>query len=147
MVETRLAALLLHKALNLPKRAAHAPPLDIKMVVGLYFTAPPQQHGPLRKNTQLPEQTPPDIPMAPAHPSSPLPPSAATKIHELKTMLGLAASELGGPGMEQGMTWEEIAEKLGRDLSELQSEVVGQQEVEPIGGKLRIWSRTRHVVS
>ena len=62
-------------------------------------------------------------------------------------MLGLAGAELGGPGMEQGMTWDEVATKLGRDLKELQEEVVGEQEVEPIEGRLRIWSRARHVVS
>ncbi|KAK4056548.1 galactokinase [Microbotryomycetes sp. JL221] len=147
VVETRLAALLLHKALNLPKRTAHSPPLDLQMVLAMYFAQPPQQHGPLRKGTELPTQSPPDISVPPAHPSSPLPPSAATKIHELKTMLGLAGAELGGPGMEQGMTWEQVSEKLERNLEELQNEVVGQQEVEPIGGKLRIWSRARHVFS
>ncbi|KAK4055739.1 galactokinase [Microbotryomycetes sp. JL201] len=147
VVETRLAALLLHKALNLPSRTAHSPPLDLQMVLAMYFATPPQQHGPLRKGTELPTQSPPDISTAPAHPSSPLPPSAATKIHELKTMLHLAGKELGGPGMEDGMTWEEVASKLDRDLKELQDEVVGEQEVEPIGGKLRIWSRARHVFS
>ncbi|KAM0788712.1 hypothetical protein ACM66B_002807 [Microbotryomycetes sp. NB124-2] len=147
VVETRLGALLLHKALNLPRRTAHSPPLDLQMVLAMYFATPPQQHGPLRKGTELPTQSPPEISTAPAHPSSPLPPSAATKIHELKTMLHLAGAELGGPGMEEGMTWEEVASKLERDLKELQDEVVGTQEVEPIGGKLRIWSRARHVFS
>lgn len=147
VVECRVGALLLHQALNLPARLAHAPPLTYKMVVDTYFSTPPQPAGPLPKGTEMPTHTVPDISVKIAHPSSPLPPRGASKVHELKTMLGLAAKTLGGPGMEDGMTWEQCAERLGRDVEDLQKEVVGKQEVEPVNGKLRIWKRARHVVS
>jgi galactokinase len=62
-------------------------------------------------------------------------------------MLGLASKTLGGPGMEEGMTWEQCAERLERTVEDLQSEVVDGFEVEPVNGKLRIWKRARHVVS
>lgn len=62
-------------------------------------------------------------------------------------MLAMAGKELGGPGMEEGMTWEQVAELLGRDKEELMKEVVGKQEVEPVNGKLKIWTRARHVAS
>lgn len=62
-------------------------------------------------------------------------------------MLGLASKTLGGPGMEDGMTWEQCADRLGRSVDDLQKEVVGGVEVEPVNGKLRIWKRARHVVS
>ena len=95
----------------------------------------------------MPTVSPPEMPTAAAHPSSPLPPQGASKVYELKTMLGLAGKELGGPGMEEGLTWDQVAEQLGRDKDDLIKEVVGKNEVEPVNGKLKIWTRARHVVS
>ncbi|ORY91663.1 ribosomal protein S5 domain 2-type protein [Leucosporidium creatinivorum] len=147
VVETRLGALLLAKALDLPPQSQHSPPLTFKTVLDTYFTQPPTPPGPHPVDAPMPTQNPPELPTAAAHPTSPLPPKGASKVYELKTLLGLAGKELGGPGMEDGMTWEQVAELLGRDKDELMKEVVGKQEVEPVNGKLKIWTRARHVFS
>lgn len=79
--------------------------------------------------------------------SSHLAPELARKQFELKTMLVLAAEALAGPGMEKGLTWAEVSKKLGVEEEVLMKEVVGEKnEVEAIGGRLKIWTRARHVV-
>lgn len=62
-------------------------------------------------------------------------------------MLAIAGKVLGGPGMESGLTWTEVASRLGEDEEELRKVIQGETEVEPVGGKLKIWTRARHVVS
>lgn len=63
-------------------------------------------------------------------------------------MLVLAAEALGGPGMEKGLTWSEVSKKLGVNEEVLIKEVVGEKnEVEAVDGRLKIWTRARHVVS
>lgn len=59
--------------------------------------------------------------------------------------MGLVGQALGGPGMEDGMTWEQVAEKLEVDPKELEK-AVADREVEPKDGKFKIWTRARHVV-
>lgn len=71
----------------------------------------------------------------------------ARNVYELKTMLAIAGKVLGGPGMEQGLTWKEVASRLKEDEEELRKVIQGETEVEPVGGKLKIWTRARHVVS
>jgi len=60
--------------------------------------------------------------------------------------MGLVLQALGGPGMENGLTWEEVAERLECDPVELQLQVA-DREVEPQDGKFKILNRARHVVS
>lgn len=62
-------------------------------------------------------------------------------------MFSLACNALGGPGAEEGRTFKEIAEVLEVSEEEIQKNVVGDFEVEPKEGKLKIWIRARHVLS
>ncbi|GAA5894924.1 hypothetical protein JCM6882_008246 [Rhodosporidiobolus microsporus] len=144
VVETRLGALLLAKHLNLPISLTSRPFPSYKVVLDAYFHTPPPPPGPIPKGTQPPTHRPPTLPTAPALPSSKLPPNQATKAHELRTMMGLVGQALGGPGMEEGMTWAEVAEKLEVDAAELEKQVA-DREVEPKDGKFKIWLRARHV--
>lgn len=146
VAECQLGAMLLSKHLNL-----YPDSKTYKDVTTTYFSNPPTPPGPHPAGSRLPSHSNMPgtlgLPTIPALPSSPLPPVVDKNIYELKTMLGLAGTALGGPGMEDGLTWEEVAERLERDVEELKEEVCGQNEVEPVGGKLKIWTRARHVVS
>ncbi|KAI5480405.1 galactokinase [Pseudohyphozyma bogoriensis] len=142
VVETKLGALLLaeHLALQLPLPYSSA---TYSSLLNTYFTSPPPApHHPPVENP--PTHLPHTLPTAPAHPSSSLIPELPKRTHELKLMLGVAGGALGGPGKEEGVTWEEVAEKLQVEVGHLK-EVEGGREVEPIGGKLKIWSRAKHV--
>ena len=142
VVETRLAARLLAKHLKkvaLPPLASPTP-LTLKAVVDAYF------------HPATPPDTPPQHPSnlataAPAVPSSALPGSTATHSYELQTMLGFAAAALGGPGMEDGVTWAEVAERLDEPEEAIRAGLVGKTEVEPRGGKFKVWTRCRHVLT
>ncbi|SCV70910.1 BQ2448_3672 [Microbotryum intermedium] len=146
VAETRVGALLLAKHLGF----SPAPGITFKTILDQYCSSPPYQPGPKsRKHRSSPltrDTISPDGPTMAAKPSSPLPPDNANCIYEIKTMLGLAIDALGGPGMEDGLTWAEIAEKLGRDVHDLEKEATGGQQVEPIGGKLKVWKRARHIL-
>ncbi|SGY79574.1 BQ5605_C008g05167 [Microbotryum silenes-dioicae] len=146
VAETRVGALLLAKHLGF----APTPGITFKTILDQYCSSPPYQPGPKsRKNKSSPlarQSVSPNGPTMAAKPTSPLPPDNANCIYEIKTMLGLAIDALGGPGMEAGMTWDEIAEKLGRDVDELEKEVACGQQVEPVGGRLKVWKRARHVL-
>ncbi|GAA5868163.1 hypothetical protein JCM8547_003364 [Rhodosporidiobolus lusitaniae] len=146
VVETRLGALLLSKHLNIPFNLSARPFPTFKSVLDAYFHTPPPPPGPIPKGTQPPTHRPPTLPTAPALPSSSLPPTPATKEHELRTMGGLVVQALGGPGMEAGMTWEEAAEKLEVDVKELERQLA-DREVEAKDGKFKVWVRARHVFS
>ncbi|GAA5821904.1 hypothetical protein JCM11251_004771 [Rhodosporidiobolus azoricus] len=146
VVETRLGALLLAKHLNLPFSLSARPFPSYKQVLDAYFHTPPPPPGPVPKGTQPPTHRPPTLPTAPALPSSKLPGNQATKSHELRTMMGLVGQALGGPGMEDGMTWAEVAEKLEVDAGELERQL-SDREVEAEDGKFKIWSRAKHVFS
>ena len=62
-------------------------------------------------------------------------------------MLTLAATALGGPGLEAGMGWKDVYEQLRESEEEVQQLIVGNFEVAPPNGKLKIWSRAQHAVS
>ncbi|GAA6023075.1 hypothetical protein JCM10207_007711 [Rhodosporidiobolus poonsookiae] len=146
VVECRLGALLLAKHLNLPFNIHSRPFPSYKVVLDAYFHTPPPPPGPVPKGSQPPTHRPPTLPTAPALPSSSLPPAQATKAHELRTMMGLVVQALGGPGMEHGMTWAEVAEKLEVDAADLEKQLT-DREVEPKDGRFKIWLRARHVFS
>ncbi|GAA5883200.1 hypothetical protein JCM16303_007303 [Sporobolomyces ruberrimus] len=146
VVECRLGALLLSKHLNLPFNVTSRPFPTYKTILDSYFKTPPPAPGPVAKGTRPPTHLPPTLPTRPALPSSRLPPNQATKSHELRIFMGLVLQALGGPGMEQGMTYEEVAEKLGVDPEGLKAQVE-DREVEPENGKFKIWTRARHVFS
>lgn len=145
VVETRLGALLLAKHLNLPFSLSSRPFPTFKAVLDAYFHTPPPPPGPVPKGTKPPTHRPPTLPTAPALPSSKLPGGGATKEHELRTMSGLVVQALGGPGMEDGMTWKEVAEKLEVDAEDLEKQLT-DREVEAKDGKFKVWTRARHVV-
>ncbi|GAA5893341.1 uncharacterized protein JCM6883_007637 [Sporobolomyces salmoneus] len=146
VVECRLGALLLAKHLNLPYRVNSRPFPTYKTILDSYYKTPPPAPGPVAKGTRPPTHLPPTLPTRPALPSSRLPPNQATKSHELRIFMGLVLQALGGPGMEQGMTWSEVAEKLEVDPTQLQLQVE-DREVEPENGRFKIWTRARHVFS
>ncbi|GAA5825741.1 hypothetical protein JCM10212_004006, partial [Sporobolomyces blumeae] len=146
VVECRLGALLLAKHLNLPYKPTSRPFPSYKVILDSYFKTPPPAPGPVAKGTRPPTHLPPTLPTRPALPSSRLPPNQATRSHELRIFMGLVLQALGGPGMEHGMTWEEVAERLGCDPVELQLHVA-DREVEPVDGKFKVWTRARHVFS
>ncbi|GAA6008827.1 hypothetical protein JCM11491_003797 [Sporobolomyces phaffii] len=146
VVECRLGALLLAKHLNLPYKVTSRPFPTYKTILDSYFKTPPPAPGPVAKGTRPPTHLPPTLPTRPALPSSRLPPNQATKSHELRIFMGLVLQALGGPGMEQGMTWEQVAEKLEVDPVQLQLQVE-DREVEPENGRFKIWTRARHVFS
>lgn len=60
-------------------------------------------------------------------------------------MIGLIGQALGGPGMENGMTMAQVAQKLevGEDVL---ANAVTDREVEPQDGRFKVWTRARHVV-
>ncbi|KAK4706064.1 hypothetical protein P7C70_g132, partial [Phenoliferia sp. Uapishka_3] len=150
VVETLLGARLLAHHLNIPipSSALGEKPLTYKVLIDTYFNSTPSAPGPQQiSSDNVPEKRQGSVPTVPALPCSPLAPVDEKNMHEIKLMLGIAATALGGPGMEDGMTWEQVAKKLGVDRDELEKEVVGDQEVEPVGGKLKIWTRARHVLS
>lgn len=72
--------------------------------------------------------------------------ATAKNAFELKTMLALAEEALAGPGREEGETWEEVFGRLGESEEVVMKAVVGESDVEPPNGKLKIWTRARHVV-
>lgn len=146
VVECRLGALLLAKHLNLPYKVTTRPFPSYKVLLDSYFKTPPPAPGPVAKGSRPPTHLPPTLPTRPALPSSRLPPNQETKSHELRIFIGLVLQALGGPGMENGMTWEEVAERLECDPTELQLQVA-DREVEPQDGKFKILNRARHVVS
>ncbi|GAA5968328.1 hypothetical protein JCM3765_000391, partial [Sporobolomyces pararoseus] len=146
VVECRLGALLLSKHLNLPFKVTSRPFPTYKTILDSYFKTPPPAPGPVAKGTRPPTHLPPTLPTRPALPSSRLPPNQATKSHELRIFMGLVLQALGGPGMEQGMTWKEVGDKLEIDPTELQLQVE-DREVEPENGRFKIWTRARHVFS
>ncbi|GAA5920326.1 hypothetical protein JCM1841_004535 [Sporobolomyces salmonicolor] len=146
VVECRLGALLLSKHLNLPFKPTSRPFPSYKMILSAYFNTPPPPPGPAPKGRHPPTHLPPTLPTVPALPSSRLPPNQETKSHELKIFMGLVLQALGGPGLEEGMTWEEVAERLEIPAEELKSNVA-DREVEPKDGKFKIWLRARHVFS
>ncbi|GAA5904892.1 hypothetical protein JCM5296_006136 [Sporobolomyces johnsonii] len=146
VVECRLGALLLSKHLNLPFKPTSRPFPSYKVILSAYFNTPPPPPGPAPKGRHPPTHLPPTLPTVPALPSSRLPPSQETKSHELKIFMGLVLQALGGPGLEEGMTWEEVAERLEVPVEELKTNVA-DREVEPKGGKFKIWLRARHVFS
>lgn len=71
---------------------------------------------------------------------------------QLEVMLQLFYEALGvrgEEGMEKaegGYEWEEVYEMLGEEKEVVMREVVGESDVEPVGGKLKIMMRGRHVV-
>ncbi|NXD32276.1 GALK Galactokinase, partial [Spelaeornis formosus] len=73
-------------------------------------------------------------------------PKTASGSHELRTMIGLVGQALGGPGMEDGMTIEQVAERLECGTAILENAVM-DREVEPKDGKFKLWTRARHVFS
>ncbi|GAA5992737.1 hypothetical protein JCM10908_006907 [Rhodotorula pacifica] len=146
VVECRLGALLLAKFLDLHVDYTTRPFPSYKTLVDTYFGHKGPTHGPIRSNSQRPEKLIPDGATHPALPSSRLPPRNAGGAHELRTMMGLVGQALGGPGMEDGMTWELVAEKLDVDAKELEK-AVADREVEPKDGRFKIWPRARHVFS
>lgn len=146
VVECRLGALLLAKFLDLHVDYKTRPFPSYKTLVDSYFGHKAPTHGPIRSNSQRPEKLVPEGVTRPALPSSRLPPRNAGGAHELRTMMGLVGQALGGPGMEDGMTWEQVAEKLEVDPKELEK-AVADREVEPKDGKFKIWTRARHVFS
>lgn len=146
VVECRLGALLLAKFLDLHVDYKTRPFPSYKTLVDTYFGRKAPTHGPIRSNSQRPEKLVPEGATHPALPSSRLPPRNAGGAHELRTMMGVVGQALGGPGMEDGMTWAQVADKLGVDATELEK-AVADREVEPKDGKFKIWTRARHVVS
>ncbi|GAA5986428.1 hypothetical protein JCM11641_000996 [Rhodosporidiobolus odoratus] len=146
VVETRLGALLLAKHLNQPYTLTRRPFPTYKTLLTEYFRTPPPPPGPIPKGSQPPTHRPPTLPTAPALPSSRLPPNQATKEHELRTIMGLVVQALGGPGLEQGMTWEAVANRLEVDVADLRKNVE-DREVEPVNGRFRVWPRAKHVFS
>lgn len=145
VVECRLGALLLAKFLGLHYTYESRPFPSYKTLLDAYFKNRGPTHGPIRSNSQRPEKLVPDGATVPALPSSRLPPRTASGTHELKTMLGLIGQALGGPGMEDGMTWEQVAERLEVDPKALEKSVA-DREVEPKDGRFKLWTRARHVV-
>lgn len=145
VVETRLGALVLAKFLGQQFDYKTRPFPSYKTLVDTYFGHKGPTHGPIRSNSQRPEKLVPDGATVPALPSSRLPPKHAGGAHELRTMMGLLGQALGGPGMEDGMTWEQVAEQLECDPKELE-EAVADREVEPENGRFKLWPRARHVV-
>lgn len=145
VVETRLGALLLAKFLGLPYTLESRPFPSYKTIVDAYFQHRGPTHGPIRSNSQRPEKLVPEGATVPALPSSRLPPRTAGGAHELRTMIGLIGQALGGPGLENGMTMAQVAQKLevGEDVLE---HAVTDREVEPQEGRYKIWTRARHVV-
>jgi hypothetical protein len=73
--------------------------------------------------------------------------STETETHRLRDLYTLAQACLEKLNLEEGLTWEEVYAALGEEEEVIQREVVRGIEVEPIGGKLMIWKRARHVVS
>ncbi|BGO90631.1 hypothetical protein NBRC10512_000195 [Rhodotorula toruloides] len=144
VVECRLGALLLAKFLGLHYTHETRPFPSYKTLLDAYFKNRGPTHGPIRSNSQRPEKLVPDGATVPALPSSRLPPKTASGTHELKTMLGLIGQALGGPGMEDGMTWEQVAERLEVDPKVLEKSVT-DREVEPKDGRFKLWTRARHV--
>ncbi|KPV77344.1 uncharacterized protein RHOBADRAFT_11723 [Rhodotorula graminis WP1] len=121
VVETRLGALLLAKFLGLPYTLESRPFPSYKTIVDAYFQHRGPTHGPIRSNSQRPEKL-------------------------LRTMIGLIGQALGGPGLENGMTMAQVAQKLevGEDVL---AHAVTDREVEPQEGRYKIWTRARHVFS
>ncbi|GAA5927532.1 hypothetical protein JCM3775_006010 [Rhodotorula graminis] len=146
VVETRLGALLLAKFLGLPYTLESRPFPSYKTIVDAYFQHRGPTHGPIRSNSQRPEKLVPEGATVPALPSSRLPPRTAGGAHELRTMIGLIGQALGGPGLENGMTMAQVAQKLevGEDVL---AHAVTDREVEPQEGRYKIWTRARHVFS
>lgn len=147
VVETRLGARLLARHLNVPLPPRGEVQLTYKTVLDKYFTTLAPTPGPQHIEGDLPAHTAGVLPTVPALPSSPLAPGDEKTMHELKVLLGAAGAALGGPGMEAGEGWDDICAKLNEDRAAIEAEVVGDQEVEPVGGKLKLWKRARHVVS
>ncbi|BGP38973.1 galactokinase [Rhodotorula kratochvilovae] len=146
VVETRLGALLLAKFLGLPYTYESRPFPSFKTLQDAYFSNRGPTHGPIRSNSQRPEKLVPDGATVPALPSSRLPPRNASGAHELRTMIGLIGQALGGPGMEGGMTFEQVAKRLEVGEEVLKSAVM-DREVEPKDGRFKLWTRARHVFS
>ncbi|GJN89843.1 hypothetical protein Rhopal_002832-T1 [Rhodotorula paludigena] len=146
VVECRLGALLLAKFLGLPYTYESRPFPSYKTLLDAYFGNRGPTHGPIRTPSQRPERLVPDGATVPALPSSKLPPKTASGSHELRTMIGLVGQALGGPGMEDGMTIEQVAEKLECGTAILENAVM-DREVEPKDGKFKLWTRARHVFS
>ncbi|BGP14980.1 hypothetical protein JCM10213_007216 [Rhodosporidiobolus nylandii] len=146
VVETRLGALLLAKHLNQEVNLKNRPFPSYKVLLTAYFKTPPPPPGPVPRGSKPPQHRPPTLPTAPALPSSRLPPNQETKEHELRTIMGLVVQALGGPGMDHGLTWEEVAARLEVPVEELKKEVM-DREVEPQNGRFKVWTRARHVFS
>lgn len=135
VVETRLGARLLAKHLGLPVSRSIDSPTTFKSVTDAYFASLPT---PAHSS---------DNAIPPTHPAdSPLAPETSSEVYKLKIMLTLAATALGGPGMESGMSWDEVYEQLGESAETVQELIVGNFEVAPPNGKLKIWSRAQHAV-
>ncbi|KAM0746484.1 galactokinase [Meredithblackwellia eburnea MCA 4105] len=147
VVETRLGARLLATHLNVPLPDLGEPQISFKALLDQYFHSPPPAPGPHPEDGNTPTHLPISLPTVPALPTSPLAPVGDRMIHQIRIMLAVAATALGGPGLEEGETWEAVAEKLGEEKEELEDEVVGKSEIEPVNGRLKIWRRARHVLT
>ncbi|KAL8292829.1 hypothetical protein RQP46_000523 [Phenoliferia psychrophenolica] len=119
VVETRLGARLLARHLGVPVPSKGEPQLSFKTVMDLHFASKRVEGGEGDERT----------------------------MSEIRAMLEEAGKALGGEGMEKGVGWDEVCSMLGEERKEVEEEVVGDQEVEPVGGKLKLWTRARHVFS
>lgn len=146
VVETLLGARLLAKYLSIPipSSSTSTSAFTYKSVLDYYFSHP-ALHSHTRSSLSHPSTSVSHPSLISSH--SHLTTDTERKLFELKTMLKFAGEALGGPGKEDGLTWNEVSSKLGVEVDVLMKEVVGDNEVEAVGGRLKIWRRARHVVS